>query len=71
MDLFGDPADRDEINSFVQLLWEKGALHEAETIQAVSIPFTDLSPYAGDEKEQLTADETSGRGGPGCVSTKP
>jgi hypothetical protein len=26
MDLFGDPAKRDEINPFIQLLWEKGSI---------------------------------------------
>ena len=31
-DLFGNPGARDEINPFVQLLWEKGALHERKTI---------------------------------------
>ena len=28
MDIYGDPADRDEINPFVQMLWEKGSLYE-------------------------------------------
>jgi len=30
MDLLGDPAKRDEINAFVQLLWEKGTAYEHE-----------------------------------------
>ena len=32
MDLFTDPALRDELNPFVQLLWEKGSLYEREVI---------------------------------------
>ncbi len=54
MDLFGDPATRDEISPFVQLLWEKGTLYEKEVIEGLEEPFVDLSPYAGDEKEQKT-----------------
>ena len=54
MDLYGDPAKRDEANAFVQLLWEKGSLYEREVIAALSLPFVDLSTYSGDEKERLT-----------------
>ena len=54
MDLYGDPADRDEVNAFVQLLWEKGSVFEHEVIGGLKIPFLDLSAYAGDEKEHLT-----------------
>ena len=32
MDLFEDPAKRDPINPFVQMLWEKGSLYEEEVI---------------------------------------
>ena len=54
MDLFGDPAQRDAPNPFVELLWEKGSLYEREVIAGLEVPFLDLSPYAGDEKERLT-----------------
>lgn len=54
MDLFGDPTKRDEINPFVQLLWEKGTAHEKEVICGLTSEFVDLSIYAGDEKERLT-----------------
>lgn len=54
MDLFGDPALRDKISAFVQLLWEKGSDHENEVIEGLHFAFVDLSPYAGDEKERLT-----------------
>jgi hypothetical protein len=30
MDAFGDPAQRDEISAFVQLLWARGSLYEQE-----------------------------------------
>ena len=54
MDLYGDPAERDEANAFVKLLWERGSLYEHEVIAGLKIPFLDLSAYAGDEKERLT-----------------
>lgn len=63
MDLFGAPKDRDEINPFIQLLWEKGALHEQNVIADVKEPFLDLSIYAGEEKERLTT-EAMARGEP-------
>jgi hypothetical protein len=47
MDLYGDPAKRDKANAFVQLLWEKGSLYEREVIAGLSLPFLDLSIYAG------------------------
>jgi hypothetical protein len=28
LDAFGDPAQRDEVNPFVRLLWERGTLFE-------------------------------------------
>ena len=52
MDLYGNPADRDEINPFVQMLWERGSLYETEVIEGVHAPFLDLSIYSGDEKER-------------------
>ncbi len=63
MDLYGDPAKRDKANAFVELLWEKGSLYEREVIAGLSLPFLDLSIYAGDEKERLTL-EAMQRGEP-------
>lgn len=63
MDLYGDPAKRDEPNAFVELLWEKGSLFEREVIANLNIPFLDLSLYAGEEKERLTL-EAMQRGEP-------
>jgi hypothetical protein len=42
MDLFGDPAERDEISPFVELLWERGVVHERETMARLGVPFLDL-----------------------------
>jgi uncharacterized protein len=63
LDAFGDPAARDEINSFVRLLWERGALFERETIDKLELPFLDLSHAEGAEKERLTL-EAMQRGEP-------
>ena len=68
MDLFADPAQRDEPNPFVKLLWERGSVYEREVIEGLEIPFTNLSmcvgdEYVGDEKERLTL-EAMRRGEP-------
>jgi predicted RecB family nuclease len=54
MDLFGDPAERDVVSPFVELLWERGTAFEHETMAGLTLPFLDLSRYAGDEKERQT-----------------
>nr|VFK19446.1 MAG: RecB family nuclease, putative, TM0106 family [Candidatus Kentron sp. LFY] len=54
MDIHGDPALRDEINPFVQLLWEKGTTHEHDVIDGLDVAVVDLSPHSGEEKEFLT-----------------
>jgi len=69
MDLYGDPAKRDEINAFIQLLWEKGTAYEHEVIDGLTLPILDLSRYAGDEKEQKTF-ETMQRGEPLIYSAR-
>jgi hypothetical protein len=56
LDAFADSAARDEINSFVRLLWERGALFERETIDKLELPFLDLSHYEAEERERLTLD---------------
>jgi predicted RecB family nuclease len=56
LDAFGDPANRDEINPFVRLLWERGALFERETIAKLNQPFTDLSKASDGDRERLTLD---------------
>lgn len=54
MDLFGNPAQRDAVSPFVQLLWELGATHEEEIVAKIGDPFVDLSNYDALEKERLT-----------------
>ena len=56
MDLFADPAERDEISPFIQMLWEKGAAHEQEIIREIEEPYLDLSGRHTDEKECLTTE---------------
>jgi predicted RecB family nuclease len=55
-DLFGDPADRDEVSAFVEMLWRRGTLYETEVMQGGGLVALDLSAFEGDEKEQLTLD---------------
>jgi uncharacterized protein len=43
MDLFADPALKDKVSPFVQLLWERGSTYEKEVIRNLSLPFVDLS----------------------------
>ncbi len=69
MDLFGDPAKRDEVNAFVQMLWEKGTAYEHEVIDGLTLPILDLSKYAGDEKERQTF-EAMQRGEPLIYSAR-
>jgi len=52
--MFGDPADRDEVNAFVAMLWRRGTLYEAEVMASSGLVALDLSHAQGDEKEQLT-----------------
>jgi hypothetical protein len=61
MDLFADPALKDKVSPFVQLLWERGSLYEEEVIEGLSLPFVDLSHNAGDEKEKQTLDAMNRR----------
>lgn len=56
MDLNSDPAERDEPNAFVELLWERGSLYEKEVIADLKEPFLDLSRFGGDEKERRTTE---------------
>lgn len=54
LDAFGNPAQRDEMNAFVRLLWERGALFESETIAKLNAPFLDLSALEADERQRQT-----------------
>jgi hypothetical protein len=56
MDLFANPADRDELSPFIRMLWEKGASHEQDIVGGIGVPFLDLSGFQLDEKERLTTE---------------
>jgi predicted RecB family nuclease len=63
LDAFGNAADRDEINPFVRLLWERGTLFERETIAKLQLPFVDLSKAPDADRQRLTL-EAMARGEP-------
>jgi predicted RecB family nuclease len=54
LDAFGDPVNRDKVNPFVRLLWERGTLFERETISKLNEPFSDLSTADDADRERLT-----------------
>jgi predicted RecB family nuclease len=54
MDLYGDPARRDDVSPFVQLLWDRGAAHEKQIVAEIGQPFVDLSGFSNNEKERRT-----------------
>ena len=56
MDTFADPADRDEVSPFVQLLWYRGQAHEQAVVAEIDMPVVDLSEYQGAEREARTLD---------------
>jgi hypothetical protein len=43
MDLFADLAKRDAVNPFVQLLWDRGAVHEDKIVAGIKEVFVDLA----------------------------
>jgi len=54
LDLFGDPAEKDEVNAFVELLWERGHMFEQETIEELRVPFLNLRDVPWEEREAQT-----------------
>jgi predicted RecB family nuclease len=54
LDLFGDPAERDKVSPFVEMLWERGHLFEQETIASLGVPFLNLRAEPRIYREQLT-----------------
>ncbi len=55
LDLFGDPAKRDKVSPFVELLWEKGNLYEREVVEGLEVPFLNLRGVEpADEREKRT-----------------
>ena len=61
MDMEGDPALRDPVSPFVQLLWERGTAHEHDVIAGLGVPFLDLSMLSGDAKEHATREAIARR----------
>jgi hypothetical protein len=59
MDLFEDFSNRDPVNPFVQLLWEKGNAFEQEVIEELQVPFVNLRPFSDQEREQMTREAMS------------
>jgi hypothetical protein len=53
LDAFGSLADRDTINPFVRLLWERASLFESETVGKLHVPFLDLSKVDEDLRLKL------------------
>lgn len=57
LDLFGDPAERDEVSPFVSMLWDRGTLYENEVLASGRFTVLDLSGVTdADENERLTLD---------------
>ncbi len=55
LDLFGDPAKRDEVSVFVELLWERGNLYEQEVVAGLKVPFLNLRGVEpAEERERQT-----------------
>lgn len=54
LDAVGDPALRDAVSPFVQLLWERGTAHEKSLVAGIGRPVVDLSGLHGDAKERAT-----------------
>jgi len=54
LDLYGDPAERDEVSPFVELLWERGHAFEKETIEKLAVPFLNLREVPRVDREKLT-----------------
>jgi predicted RecB family nuclease len=54
MDAVADPADRDAVSPFAQLLWERGTAHERDVMAGLGKDFLDLSSLRGEEKEAAT-----------------
>jgi predicted RecB family nuclease len=54
MDVFANPADRDEVSPFVELLWDRGQAHEQSLMAELGVPYLDLSGYEGVEKQSRT-----------------
>lgn len=62
-DLHDDPSEKDDVNAFIKLLWEKGTKYEEEVIAGLRVDHTNLKSLSGDEKFHATI-EAMKRGEP-------
>ena len=56
LDSTAEIGKRDQVNAFVQMLWEKGSQYEREVMEGLEQEYLDLSIYALDEKERKTTE---------------
>ncbi|MFW6101934.1 MAG: TM0106 family RecB-like putative nuclease [Bacteroidota bacterium] len=56
MDQFADPQKKDPVSPFVELLWKRGVQYEKEVIDGLQIPYSDLSSYSSEERQQKTTE---------------
>lgn len=61
MDVIGDPALRDPVNPFLQLLWEHGIRFEQSVVQAMAGSALDLSSLHGECRELATREAIARR----------
>lgn len=54
MDVYADPAQRDSVNAFVEMLLERGSSVERERMAALDVPFVDLQAFTTAEKTRKT-----------------
>ncbi|RSV17326.1 TM0106 family RecB-like putative nuclease [Sphingomonas sp. ABOLG] len=54
LDLRGDPAGRDEVSSFVQMLWEGGVRHEEEVVSGLEGAVADLRGLQPEDRGRET-----------------
>jgi predicted RecB family nuclease len=60
LDLFGDPAIRDDPNAFVELLWKQGITHENDIVASLGITINlRIASVADRERETLSAMQSS------------
>lgn len=55
LDVFGSPADKDEPNAFVEMLWEQGVTHEANIVATLGITANVRIVDAADRERETRA----------------
>jgi len=60
LDLFGEAAERDSPNAFVELLWERGVRHEEAVVARLAPGFVDCSAGTAEEREVATLNALAG-----------